>query len=139
MDFPNAFIGIKTQPSTKEVATKLGESAAAWKDLLDWLSAKAIDCKEWKSISPKYGWSLRPALKKRIILHLSPCEGCFRVAFILGDRAVVAARASDLPKAVIKEIAEAKRYAEGTGVRFVVRKPEDLGPIRKLAEIKLKN
>ena len=55
------------------------------------------------------------------------------------DRAVAAARASDLPKAVLKEIAEATRYAEGTGIRFLVRATKDLAPIKKLVGIKLAN
>jgi hypothetical protein len=139
MDFPNAFIGRKTQPSNKEVLEKLGPAKATWKELLKFLEKQGIESKEWKSISPKYGWSLRPALKKRTILHLAPCEGCFRVAFILGDRAVVAAKASDLPRSLLKELAEARRYAEGTGIRCVVREPNDLESIRKLVEIKLKD
>jgi len=70
---------------------------------------------------------------------MSPCAGCFRVSLVLGDRAVAAARASDLPKAVLKEIAEARRYAEGTGIRLLVKTTEDLAPARALVEIKLQN
>ena len=87
----------------------------------------------------KYGWALRPALKKRTILYLGPCDGCFRVSFVLGDKAVIAARASDLPKSLLKVISEARRYAEGTGVRLMIRKPEDLASVRKLVQIKLAN
>ncbi len=139
MDFPNAFIGRKTQPSAKDLAATLGDSLAAWKDLTVWLTGKGISTKEWHSISPKYGWALRPKLKSRNILYMAPCAGCFRVSLVLGDRAVAAARASDLPKAVLKEIAGARRYAEGTGVRLLVKTAEDLPPVRTLVEIKLQN
>lgn len=139
MELPNAFIGRKTPPPEKEVAAALGPTVALWKGLLDWLEAQGIAGAEWKSVSPKYGWGLRPTLKKRTILYLGPCEGCFRVSFVLGDKAVTAARSSDLPKSVLKAIAEAKRYAEGTGVRLFVRKSSDLASVRKLVEIKLKN
>lgn len=128
-----------TCPSGAEVAAALGSAARAWDELLAWLNGQKIDCQEWKSISPKYGWSLRPAVKKRTVLHLSPCEGSFRVVFILGDRAVAAAKESDLPAALRKEIAEAGRYAEGTGVRLTVRGPGDLPAVRKLVGIKLAN
>jgi hypothetical protein len=94
---------------------------------------------EWKSISPKYGWSLRLKLKKRTIVQLSPCDRCFRVAFILGDRAVKVTRQSDLPKSTFKIIHDAPHHAEGTGVRLEAKKPGDLGAIRKLALIKLAN
>ena len=139
MDFPNAFIGRKTQPSAKDLAAALGGSLDAWKELIRWLTGKGISTKEWHSISPKYGWALRPKLKSRTILYMSPCSGCFRVSFILGDRAVAAARASDLPKAVLQEIAGARRYAEGTGVRLLVKSAEDLASIRTLVDIKLQN
>ncbi|MGA2570841.1 MAG: DUF3788 domain-containing protein [Terracidiphilus sp.] len=139
MDIQNAFVGSKTPPTEKEVAEALRETGSLWKELIDWLAGQSIVAKEWKSPSPKFGWGLRPALKKRTILYLGPCEGCFRVAFVLGDRAVAAARSSDLPKSVLKQIAAARRYAEGTGIRLFVRKPADLAPIRKLVEIKLSN
>ena len=139
MDLPNAFIGRKTPPTEKEVVKVLGPSSSAWKDLLSWLEKQGIERRVWHSVSPKYGWALHPELKKRRILYLGPREGCFCVSFALGDKAVAAARASDLPKSLLKEIAQAKRYAEGTGVRFIVRGPNDLATVRKLVEIKLKN
>jgi hypothetical protein len=138
MDLPNAFIGQAASPAERDVAAKLGPALAIWKELIAWLNEKGIASGEWRSVSPeKYGWGLRPAVKKRTILYLGPCERCFRVSFILRDRAVEEARASSLPRSLLKEIAEAKRYAEGTAVRLMVRKHEDLAVVRKLVEIKL--
>ena len=138
MDLPNAFVGQITPPSDRDVAAKLGPALATWRELIDWLKKKGIASGGWKSVSPKkYGWGLRPAQKKRTILYLGPCDGCFRVSFVLGDKAVEAARTSGLPKSLLREISEAKRYAEGTGVRLMIRKPEDLASVRKLVEIKL--
>ena len=139
MDFSNTFIGRKTQPSAKALAATLGDSLDIWKELTRWLAGIGISTKEWHSVSPKYGWALRPKLKSRTILYLSPGAACFCVSLVLGDRAVAAARASDLPKAVLKEIAGSRRYAEGTGVRLLVKTAEDLAPIRTLVEIKLQN
>jgi hypothetical protein len=140
MDLPNAFIGQNNPPSERDAASKLGPALSAWKELLAWLDEKGIANGEWKSVSPKkYGWALRPALKKRTILYLGPCEDCFRVSFVLGDKAIEATRTSGLPKSILKEISEAKRYAEGTGIRLMIRKPEDLASVRKLVEIKLAN
>ena len=139
MDFPNAFIGRKTQPSPKNLAATLGDSLSAWNELIARLAGKGISTKEWYSFSPKYGWAIRPKLKSKTILYLGPCAGCFRVSFVLGDRAVAAANASDLPKAVLKEIAGARRYAEGTGIRLLVKTTDDLAPIQTLVNIKLQN
>lgn len=140
MDTPNAFVGKVQKPTDKELSLALGTTARLWKDLEDWLADEyGVAGREWKSISPKYGWSLRLKRKDRTIVHLSPCAGCFRVAFILGDRAVKAALAAELPGAVAKDLASARRYAEGTGVRLIVKKPTDLAAIRMLAAIKIAN
>ncbi len=140
MDNPNAFIGKTAKPAAEEVSAALGSSASTWKDLIDWLAKeRGITGQEWKSISPKYGWSLRLKLKKRTIVHLSPCNGSFRVVFILGDKAVKAALQSDLPKDIAKLIEDAPRYTEGTGVRLEVKNARDLPAIRKLVGVKLAN
>lgn len=139
MDIPNAFIGRKDQPTEREVLSALGKSADSWKDFVAFLAEHGVSGQEWKSISPKYGWSLRLSVKKRNIVHLSPCDACFRVAFILGDRAVKAALQSRLPKSVIAAIRNAPRYPEGTGLRLLVKRSTDLPALRALALIKLAN
>ena len=136
---PNAFIGKKTRPTAKDLAAKLDASLAHWKELTDWLDTKGIACTEWHSVSPKYGWALLAVLKKRRIVYLGPCDGCFRASFVLSDKAVAAALAGDLPTSVIKRISESRRYAEGTGVQLMIHKPADLSAIQKLVEIKLQN
>ena len=63
--------------------------------------------------------------------------GSFQAALVLGDKAVK--EASALPARVRRIIAEAPRYAEGTGVRVSVNGPEDVSAIKKLARIKSDN
>lgn len=140
MDIPNAFINHPGQPTASEISAALGTCAGLWEQLLRWLATeKGVAEQEWNSTSVKYGWSLRLKLKKRTIVYLAPCNGCFRASFVLGDRAVEAARVSDLPKGILKAIDEAPRYAEGTGVRLMIKAERDLAGIRKLAAIKLAN
>ncbi len=139
MDATNAFIGKTTVPTDEELISALGKAAESWKQLVVWLAEQGVYGQEWNSHSSKAGWSLRLKVKKRNIIYLSPCLGCFRVAFVLGDRAVAAARQSDLSEAALKLLDEAPRYAEGTGLRLMVRAHKDLAAIRKLALIKLAN
>ena len=139
METPNAFIGKATLPTPEEVSAALGATAEVWKQLVDWLAEQGVADQEWKSSSAKYGWSLRLKLKKRTIVYLGPCHGCFRVAFVLGDRAVAAARKCNLSKGALKLLDEAPRYAEGTGMRLMVKAAKDLAAIKKLALIKLAN
>jgi Protein of unknown function (DUF3788) len=137
----NAFIGKKEQPTPEEVGTVLGPAAVLWNELIAWMAEElTVTTQEWKGICVrKYGWSLTLKLKKRTIVYLGPCFGCFRVAFSLGDKAMEAARAAKLPRKIQQALAEAPRYPEGTGLRLVVTRKADLAPIRKLAEIKLAN
>ena len=117
----------------------LGPSAPAWSELIHWAAEQGVTTQEWKSDGAKYGWALRLKRKDRNIVYLSPCGGCFRVALILGDRAMNAVRHTTFPAAVAQVIAEAPHYPEGTGIRLIVRKPRDLAPIRTLAAVKLAN
>ena len=133
---PNAFIGRTKPPTDEELSTELGAARALWDELLTEL---ALPIQEWNSYSPKAGWSLKLKLKKRTIVYLAPCHGSFRVAFILGDKAMEAARQLKLPKAVMKIIDEAPHYPEGTGVRLEIAARKDLAAVKKLAEVKLAN
>lgn len=140
MDNPNAFIGKAEKPTDRELSAALGSSSDTWKELIDWLANEhGVAIQEWKSYSPKFGWSLQLKLKKRTIVHLSPCNNFFLALFILGDKAVEAARQSKLSQSLARIIDEAPRYPEGTGIRLTVKKTKDLASIRKLAEIKLAN
>lgn len=140
MDIPNAFIGRRKQPTSGELSAALGTSAGAWNEFVGWLAKEQnVVAQVWKSYSPKLGWSLQLKLKKRTIVHLAPCKGCFRIAFILGDSAVKAALQTDLPGAALEAIRSAPKYAEGTGVRFLVKSATDLPALKKLALIKLAN
>jgi len=133
---PNAFIGRTKAPTDAELSAELGAARVLWDELLAEL---ALPIQEWNTYSPKAGWSMKVKRGKRTILYLTPCHSRFRVSFILGAKAVAAARQSKLPKAVIKIIDEAPRYPEGTGVRLEITARKDLAAVRKLAEVKLAN
>jgi hypothetical protein len=137
---PNAFIGKPKPPTDAELAAALGAGKALWDQLIATVVEQlSLDGEEWNSYSRKAGWALRLQYRKRNIVYLSPCQGCFVASFALGDKAVAAARADKLPKSVVQIIDEAKRYAEGTAVRIEVHAAKDIAVVRKLAAIKLAN
>lgn len=94
---------------------------------------------EWKSYALKWGWSLRVLRKKRTIVWLSPGIEEFEVLFMLGDKAVRAARESKLPRKSGDALAMAPRYPEGTGLRLIVKSPRSLAALKRLAAIKVAN
>jgi hypothetical protein len=134
----NAFIGKAVQPTPRELAAKLGPAKALWNQLVkDVTKECGITGREWTSYSPKAGWSLRLKQKKRNIVYLAPCDGCFRVAFVLGDKAMKVAKGTDFPSTTAKLIAEAPRYPEGSGIRIEVKDRADLDAVKRLAKIKI--
>jgi hypothetical protein len=136
----NAFIGKVTNPTDKDLAAELGPAKPLWDQLISDLKAEHdVAEPEWNSYSKKAGWSLRLKYKKRVIVYLAPCHGCFRVALVLGDKAVKATHQVKLPARVAKIIDEAPRYAEGTGVRLEVKSAADIAVVKKLAAVKLQN
>jgi len=136
----NAFVGKAKKPTEEELAAALGPAKVVWDRFIAELAEKnGVDVQEWSSYSRKTGWSLRLKRKKRTIVWLAPCRGCFRVAFILGDKAMKTARECQFPKRVVKILEEAPKYPEGTGVRIAVKGAKDIAVLKKLAAIKLAN
>ena len=136
----NAFIGKLTQPTPKELAGKLGSAKDLWNHVVsDVTSECGITDKEWNCYSPKAGWSLRLKQKKRNIVYLSPCDKSFRVAFILGEKAMRVAKNTEFSAKYVKLITEAVRYPEGSAIRLEVTNSEDVAFVKQLAKIKVEN
>ena len=136
----NAFLGKAEEPTARDLAVALGPAKEAWDKLLaDLAQEHGANVLEWKCYSPKTGWALRVKRKKRTIVWLAPSPGSFKILFILGEKAVQAARQAKLPKRIVKVIDEAPKYPEGTGVRLQVKRPGDLEIVKQLASIKLAN
>jgi hypothetical protein len=91
---------------------------------------------EWNYTSSSTGWGLRLRHKGRVLLYMTPGKGCFLASFALGEKAVAAAHASDLPAPILAAIDAAPRYAEGRGVRFEIRTSGQIAPILALVRIK---
>jgi hypothetical protein len=56
----------------------------------------------------------------------------------LGEKAVKAARESNLPKSIMETIESARKYAEGRGIRLAIQKnASDVRNVVRLAVIKM--
>ncbi|HET6170317.1 MAG TPA: DUF3788 family protein [Terracidiphilus sp.] len=139
MEATNAFIHHPVQPTASEIVSALGRNAGLWQEIIQFCAEQGVTESEWKSVSPKYGWSLRLKRKTRTIVYLGPCADCIRVAFVLGKRAVEAAQTSDLSTQMLAVIDKAPRYAEGTGVLLLAKRKADLDAVKTLVRIKLQN
>jgi len=111
----NALAGRTKRPSKTDLKSILGASHPLWTQLVSDVKRDLnLDGADWHSSGVKYGWSYRLQRKGRNIVYLGPGAGMFVAAFVFGDKAVADIRKSDLPEYVVKMLAEAKRYGEGT-------------------------
>lgn len=136
----NAFITQTTEPTDSELTAALGPARSAWDAALVTFADKhgPFD-QEWKSYSPKSGWSLRLKRAKRNIVYLSPMKDGFLVSLTLGEKAMKEALDCELPPDVAKALREAVKYAEGYAFLLELHSETELAPIAKLVEIKSAN
>ncbi len=139
VDFPNAFIGRKTQPPQRTLQPHSASHLVPGKSSPAGWQAKtspqrngtrfrpSTAGRSGRSSSPETSstWARVPAVSARLL---------FWETALLWRRAQ-----ANLPKPILQEIAGSKRYAEGTGVRLLVKSSEDLPSVRTLIEIKLQN
>jgi hypothetical protein len=136
----SAFDDKSREPTAPELAEVLRGTAVLWEKLTSEI-ASLFDpvAEDWTFSGKKWGWALRLKHKKRAILYMTPTEGFFVVGFALGEKAVKAARAADLPLSLIEQIGGSQKYAEGRAVRLEVKAPEDVDNVMSIAVIKMSN
>lgn len=127
-------------PTNKMLSDALGESYHYWEEIKQTLEEQyGTLIEEWKFYGASLGWTLKLLLKKRNLLFFAPYDKYFRIVFIFGDKAVAAVGKSKLPKKMIRELNNAKRYAEGRGLRVEVKKKTEIKNIITLVAIKVSN
>jgi hypothetical protein len=136
----NVFSDKSAKPDEQSVLKALGTSGKYWLGIRKYAEESFGPLtEEWKYYSPKYGWTMKLLSKKRNLLFFVAMDGSFRVAFVFGDKAVAAIEKSDLPKEVIDEIRNAKKYVEGTGLRLEVKDAKSAEIVKRLIQMKVEN
>lgn len=136
----NVFIDKLAKPDDQALVRALGKTYPLWVEIEKQVAtAHGESTEEWKYYGPKSGWTLKTLHKKRNLFFFTACYGYFRIAFVFGDRAVAQILISDLPKAMIEEVKNAKKYAEGRGLRVEVKTRRDVESVKKLIAIKVMN
>ncbi len=136
----NVFMDKSIQPDDSRLAHALGENAIFWEAIKQHIVQKHGEVnEEWKFYNTKSGWTLKVLLKKRNLFFFRPLQGFFRLAFVFGDKAVSAVERSDLPEDIKNELKNARKYAEGRGIRIEVKSQKDVEHVKKLIDIKVSN
>jgi hypothetical protein len=125
-------------PTDAELRAALGSADVLWSGIVNAVEdlASPLDT-EWKPSKTEFGRMCLLQHKKRTLLYLTPEKEKIRVAIVLGERAYGLAMASSLPAAIKKMFSEARAYAEGRGIRFLVSSASDVPTVKKLTEIKI--
>ena len=138
-DIPaSAFLDKTKQPTAADVKAVLGRSGKYWDEIQEHLRATCgVVTPLWKCTVAKYGWSLRLLYKKRVMFYLIPLHKSFDIAFVLGERACQAVKASKtLPRRIREIVDRAPKYVEGRGFRVPVKLRKDTAGLEELVAIK---
>jgi hypothetical protein len=134
------FMDKSVMPNNSDLIDALGNTIHLWQNIVAYTHEEypsAID--DWNFSGVKYGWSFRVKDKKRAIIYFLPRDGYFKVAFVFGQKATDKIMMSSISEEIKTELAAAKVYAEGRGIRISVVDEGILSDIRSLIDIKLAN
>jgi len=140
MDDSNIFTEKGLMPTDQDLIENLGTTYTLWHQIQGFvLDQYAKGLKEWNYPGKKYGYSYRIKDKKRVILYFLPRKYYFKVAFVFGQKATDLIMESDIALEIKNELINARKYAEGRGIRIEVKNDLNIPDIKKLIEIKLAN
>lgn len=136
IDFNNKLV----VPDEAALAAEIGETKEVLDRICSFIETETGQLtKEWKHYGQKSGWTLKLLSKKRNLLFVGPEDGYFVIAFVFGDRAVEAVVKSQLPETIKNDLQNARKYAEGRGIRFEIRDGRELESVLQLIRIKIEN
>ena len=140
MDDISIFQDKAITPTENDLVEKLGSTYDLWILLQNFVLSKYPNgLSEWNYPGKKYGWSFRIKDKKRAIIYFLPRDKYFKVAFVFGQKATDIIMESDISPEIKAELMQAKKYAEGRGIRIDINDNLRIPDIKKLIEIKLAN
>ena len=101
-------------PTDDMVAAALAGSFAIWNELQSHVIENYPNVtSEWKHYGKASGWVLKLFSKKRNLLFFVPKDGCFRLRFGVGEKAVTHIENADLPEEIKEAVRIATPYVEG--------------------------
>lgn len=138
MDDISIFQDKLTKPIDQDLVDNLDSTYTLWLQLHDFVFEMYPNgLAEWNYSGKKYGWNYRIRDKKRAIIYLLPRDKYFKVAFVFGQKATDTIMLSAVSRKIKNELARARKYAEGRGIRIDIKDDTKISDIKKLIEIKL--
>lgn len=136
----SAFFDKELPPTDRQIERILGATAPLWTSTLAKLAERLPATRtSWGFTNKSTGWSLRVLDGDRVLVYLTPTDGCFLASLGLSEAACAAVKEEKLPKSVLAAIDAAQSYAGKRGIRFTVRSTSDVTMVIKLATINSKH
>ena len=140
MDDISIFQNKTITPTDNDLVEKLDSTYKLWIQLQNFVLSKYPDgLSEWNYPGKKYGWSFRIKDKRRAIIYFLPRDKYFKVAFVFGQKATDSVMVSDILPEITTDLMQARKYAEGRGIRIDIKNELRIPDIQKLIEIKMAN
>lgn len=135
---PNSRLGPKPDPAVEAFLVQLAEARPHWDALLAAAAELAPNINAlWKTYAGATGRQCVLRLGEKNLAYFKPAEGSFLVSMALSDDAVDGLASAKVPKALIDEVAAAKKYPEGRPARVTVSTPATLKTAQTLLAIKV--
>ena len=139
MDNASIFLDKTVKPTDKDLAEKLAVTYDLWKRLHDLVLSKyPKGIADWNFPGKKYGWSFRIKDNRRALIYFLPRDQFFKVAFVFGDKAINDIMKTGISDKIKEELEQARKYAEGRGIRIDIKDDSIFPDIEQLIEIKLR-
>lgn len=127
-------------PTTADLENNLGTTFQLWSDIEAFTKINYPNAmSKWHFSGEKFGWSYRIEDHKRVLIYLLPRAQYFKVAFVFGEKAVNQILQSNISATIKMELQNAKKYAEGKGIRIDVNDETILSDVQKLIVYKIEN
>lgn len=139
MDNASIFLDKTVEPTDKDLAEILGITYDLWKRLHDLVLSKyPFGVADWNFPGKKYGWSYRIKDNRRALIYFLPKDHFFKVAFVFGDKAINDIMKTGISDRIKEELNQAKKYAEGRGIRIDIKDDSIFPDLEQLIDMKLK-
>lgn len=91
---------------------------------------------EWRKYTKNSPWVLKVSEGKRSLFYARPEAGHLKITVLLPERAVEAALAGRISRALRESIRSAKSYPEGRPVSVLVKRSSDIAKVEALIAVK---
>ncbi|HNX42603.1 MAG: hypothetical protein BWY86_00935 [Candidatus Aminicenantes bacterium ADurb.Bin508] len=132
------FTDPSSPPDPETLLLALGRCAPLWKSFREETYSRFPQALEvWKYYGAGSGWVMKFLVGNKNLFFVIPLKECFRINFVLGEKAVQRALSTPLPVEVEKTLREGHPYPEGRSISLEISQESDLSLGMEILGIKL--